>query len=131
MLERVELGAAMLESASLAIEPSPLDCLGTTDDIEADCAAELEIVESEFSKRASNEKKRFEKATDSEYWACICFQDRKQVEEFVRACGMDPREKYVDGQKMAKNLGIKLTPSLEPFGKAKIDPKLARLAMEK
>lgn len=130
MLERVELDAVQLESASLEIEESPLSDIKYTGDIEADAAAEFGVVESEFRKRNSDEKARFQKATDSEYWCCLCFQDRAQAQAFAAAIGMDPTAKYMDGQKVAEKLGIKIPASPLPFGTAKIDKKLVRLAME-
>ena len=88
MLERIELDAVQLEPASLEIEESPLADIEYTGDIEADAAAELGVVESEFRKRNSGEKARFQKATGSEYWCCLCFQDRAQAQAFAEAIGI-------------------------------------------
>lgn len=130
MLERIDLDAVQLEPASLEIEESPLGDIEYTGDIEADAAAEFGVVESEFRKRNADEKARFQKATDSEYWCCLCFQDRAQAQAFALAIGMDPAAKYMDGQQVAERLGIKIPPSPVPLGNAKIDKKLVRLAME-
>lgn len=132
MLERVELSSVALERVDLTVEdeqPSPLEAIEYSDDIEADCAKEFAVVETEFQKRASDEQKRFQKATDSEFWVCLCFQTREQCEEFLAKCGhAEPDEKYVDGVKFARLIGKPVTPDETPFGKTKIDPTWSKMA---
>lgn len=129
MLERIELSEVELESADLSQEPSPLDVLAPTGDVEADCVAEMEIIESEFAARKRIEAQRLKKGTDSEYWCCLCFQDREQADAFAAAL-RQPGAKYLDGVKAARLLGIELPDSPVPFGRARIDPKWAKMAME-
>jgi muconolactone delta-isomerase len=53
---------------------------------------------------------KFDAYMDSEYWACVVFQSRDQAEAFNRAMGLSPGDRYIDGQKLAKRLGVKLPP---------------------
>ena len=67
-------------------------------------------VDSAFRKRAKGEQKRFENATDSEFWVAICFQTREQKEEWLRkSCLADLGDKYLDGHDVAAVMGIDLT----------------------
>lgn len=80
-----------------------------TGDPEIDSAADLSALEEGFRAKIKNESKRFELATDTEYWACLCFQTREQKEHFLAAlnilqCG----DKYLDGQEVADILKIKI-----------------------
>ena len=128
--EKASFAGCGFEKASFASpEPSPLDAAEYTDDPEADSSTELEIIENSFAERAARENERRSKAIDSEYWLCLCFQTREQAEAFTAAAGWGRRdEKYIDGRKAAKVLGIDLPPDGPPFGRPKIDRKLADLS---
>ena len=65
-------------------EPDPLAGIVYTGDVEADTRAETGAIKNAFAARAKREADRMRKATDSEYWLCVCFQSREQVEEFLR-----------------------------------------------
>lgn len=97
--------------------------------LEAESAAELNEYQLAFKARAKAEEKRFELATDSEYWTCLCFQSREQADVFAAAMGgITPGEKYVDGVQVARALGIKLPPAAVPFNiSSKKDRKLISL----
>ena len=128
-LENTELAPCEIEAASLIEEANPLDEVEYPGDIEGDCAAELAAVKSAFAQRADAEKERVRKATDSEYWVCLVFQTREQAEEFLRQTKWsDPDEKYVDGRRAAKHLGIDLPNDGPPFGRPKIDQTWAAMA---
>lgn len=87
-----------------------------TGNAETDSEAELDAVQAGFRQRARDEGKRFELATDSEYWACICFQTREQKEAFLSALKLLPfGDKYLDGQLVADQLGVKLPPADVPY----------------
>ena len=77
-----------------------------------------------FRKRAADEGKRFALATDSEYWACICFQTREQKESFLVALDiLKFGDRYLDGQAVAKQLGVALPKADVPYKtSAKPDP---------
>lgn len=73
-------------------------------------------VKSAFQQRSEAEQKRFELATDSEYWLCVCFQSRDQKEEFLQASGLEPLgDKYLDGWEVAKKLGVKIARAEVPY----------------
>ena len=91
---------------------------------EDDSAADLDAVQQGFRNRAKAESDRFALATDSEYWACICFQSRDQKEAFLAALKiLEFGDKYLDGQLVAERLGVKLPAANVPY---KPDPKLDR-----
>lgn len=84
----------------------------------------IEKVLSAFQTRAKTEQKRFEKATDSEYWVCVCFQTRDEKESFLKNAGLlECGDKYLDGWDVAEKLGVKFEREVEGFGKLKVDRK--------
>jgi hypothetical protein len=92
---------------------TPIDETGNP---EIDCAAELDAVQEGFRNRAKDESNRFKLATDSEYWACLCFQTREQKEAFLAALGVLVHgDKYLDGQIVANKLGITLPAADMPY----------------
>jgi hypothetical protein len=131
-----ELGSANIDldfdfGAEPDEAPDPLEGYQYTGDIERDSEAEMSAVKAGFIARAKAENSRRQKATDSEYWVCLCFQSRTQVEEFLRKTKWgSPSDKYLDGQKVAKKLAVDLTPEPTGFGRVKIDSTLANLALE-
>lgn len=94
-----------------------------TGDAEVDSAADLSALQVGFRKRAKDEGKRFEQATDTEYWACLCFQTREQKEAFLKALNLlTIGDKYLDGQEVAKVLGVELPGADVPYNtSSKID----------
>lgn len=84
-------------------------------------------VENSFIKRAKTEKERFDLATDSEYWVCLCFQSREQVEAFIEKSGWGEKtDKYIDGQEVASRLNISL-PQCPEFGKIRINKSFSEI----
>jgi hypothetical protein len=98
-----------------------------TGDPEHDCHAELTAVHNSFKERAQAEAKRFKKATESGHWVCLCFQTQEQADAFARAVAGKP-DRFPDGVKIAKKLGIALPADDTPYGRTRIDPTLASLA---
>lgn len=93
-----------------------------TGDAEVDSKLELDALQTGFRERMKAESKRFELATDSEYWACICFQSREQKEHFLSALKiLEFGDKYLDGQLVAEKLGLKLPPCDIKY---KVEPKV-------
>lgn len=87
-----------------------------TGDPEVDSVADLTALEDGWRKKIGAEGKRFELATDSEYWACVCFQTREQKEAFLSAINvLWMGDKYIDGQAVAEKLGISLPPADVPY----------------
>lgn len=55
------------------------------------------------------ERDRHANTLDTEYWACLVFNNRAQKEEFLRQIGwLKFGDKYLDGMKLAKRHGFKL-----------------------
>lgn len=85
-------------------------------DPEKDSEADLSELQAGFRKRAKDEGRRFEQATDTEYWACLCFQTREQKEAFLKALNLLAiGDKYLDGQEVAKVLGVELPSADVPY----------------
>ena len=78
-----------------------------------------------FQDRAKVEAKRFEKATDTEYWFCCYFQTREEKEAFLKAAKLfEHGDKYLDGHFVAKKLGIQFEKDQTGYPQQKIDKKL-------
>ena len=104
--------------------PVMVDLPEQTGNPELDSSADLDAVQQGFRNRAKQESDRFALATDSEYWAAICFQTREQKEAFLSALKLlEFGDKYLDGRLVAERLGIKLPESQVPY---KPEPKLDR-----
>ncbi|MBA8886147.1 hypothetical protein FHW12_000338 [Dokdonella fugitiva] len=126
---RQKAAAALIEAAAakerrrnpppkLVAMPEP------TGNTEADAKADLDALVGGFRERAKAESRRFELATDSEYWCCLCFQTREQKEAFLGALNLLLHgDKYIDGRVVAKQLGISLPAADVPYNtSAKVDP---------
>lgn len=105
--------------------PKYVDMPEPTGDPQADDASALDAVQAGFRKRAKDEQRRFELVTDSEYWACLCFQTREQKEAFLAAMNLLRfGDKYLDGTLVAKELGVTLPSADVPYNtSAKVDRK--------
>lgn len=100
-LPKISLPKAKLPSAKADDDEIP--------DLADFIAGEVEKVESEFAARSDREEKRFQDATDSEFWVAVCFQTRDQKEAFLKALGLfEAGDKYLDGIEVAEKLGIKI-----------------------
>lgn len=76
---------------------------------------ELGEIEAAFSARAKEEDRRFEEATDSEHWFCVCFQTRAQKDKFLAAMEWDEYgDKYLDGTSIADNTDIDIGERIKP-----------------
>ena len=85
------------------------------EEIEAIAAEEPEKILSSFEQRAKNEEARLLDATDSEFWVAMCFQTREQKDEFLRKSNLAQYgNKYLDGMKVAKQMGITLESEVPP-----------------
>ncbi len=74
----------------------------------------------DFRQCAEHEDQRFWDAVDSEYWFAICFQTREQKEEFLKKLGLfEIGDKYLDGMKVAKKLGVTLESRVPPMPQAR------------
>lgn len=120
--------AEAIERKILKASPVPqyVEMPTLTGDAQTDSAAELTAVEEGFRKRASDESSRFALATDSEYWACLCFQTREQKNAFFAALNildLGNGARYFDGVAVAKRMGIELPSADVPYKtSSKVDP---------
>jgi len=98
-------------------------------DLEAAAAQEMSDALKAFKNRAKEEDGRFQDATDSEYWFCICFQTRAQKDEFLKKMGWwEIGDKYLDGMRVAAELGIELESPVPPLPNLRVDWRLAKMA---
>lgn len=87
----------------------PLAGVEYSDDLAVDSAREMSALQDGFAKRAKAERARFNRVTDSEYWFAVCFESREEKDRFLKAVGVHKKmmgDKYLDGRKLAKILGI-------------------------
>ena len=85
--------------------PDPLADVEYTGDLAADSAAELSAMEQAYRARAAGEAKRFQQATDSEYWVCVVFDDRAAKDAFLAEFALAPLgNKYLIGSAVVKKL---------------------------
>lgn len=83
-----------------------------TGDHEIDSLADLDELSKGFRERMKMENHRFLHSTDSEFWACLCFETREQKEAFLTAIDVICYgDKYIDGKKVAEKLKINLPKS--------------------
>lgn len=123
-------GRVAFEPSSFEAPDDPLSTIAYKGDPEADHAAELAVAQNSFADRAKAEEARRKKATDSEYWVCLCFQNRDQVMAFIAALGLSPDAKYVDGVAVANKLKLPIPEDALGYSKSKIDPTWAALARD-
>ena len=99
---------------------------------EIDSVADLSALDAGFRARMKDEGKRFELATDTEYWVCMCFQSRDQKEQFLSELNLLRfGDKYIDGQDVAKELGVNLMTVDVPYNTSqKIDKTWASFVTE-
>ena len=93
---------------------------------------EVSAVLAAFKQRAKNEQERFLLATDSEYWIGVCFQTRAQKEAFLLGVNLlQHGDKYIDGELLAKRMGIALPAADVPYNvSARPDKKLAAMVLQ-
>lgn len=76
-------------------------CKGVGDEAKAEVSALL----SAFKSRQKEEQKRFQNATDSEYWFAVCFKTRDEKETFLKKFDLIRLgDKYLPGDKVEKAL---------------------------
>lgn len=117
-------------------EPEVADPIGELDydnlSNEEVAVKETSAVLEAFKARAKAEQERFALATDSEYWVGLCFQTREQKVAFLTATGLLKHgDKYIDGQHLAKVMGVTLPGADVPYNvSAKVDPKWAAMVKD-
>ena len=105
---RAKKPKGFLAAASSAVDP--LADVEYTDNVEIDSAAELDALAKGFRGRRDAEAKRFEQATDSEYWFAVCFRTRADKDAFLTAIKATRLgDKYIDGHALARLLDVPLS----------------------
>lgn len=102
----------------------------TFDSIEQEAAVRLTELEQAFRDRRDKQEVLQRLQGDTEYWVAFCFQSRAQKEAFLTAAGLiADGDKYLDGVKAAKTLGIAIPDAIEPriFKPARVDKRYASL----
>lgn len=92
---------------------NPLDDLEMSGDFEQDAAAEYDAVERDFLDNESVAGDPYRVAIDPEFFFVVCFQSRAQKEEFLSKSGIGAAvggDKYIDGLRLAKHLGVEIEP---------------------
>lgn len=93
---------------------NPLDDLEYTGNVEVDSANEAEVIRLAVEERKQRDS--IELANDTEFWFSVYFQTREQKEVFLAALDLLAHaDKYLDGQFVAKKLGISLPPRPAPY----------------
>lgn len=111
-------------------KPQVFEAPEQTGDLEEDLKAELDAVQQGFRNRAKIENDRFDDVTDSEYWFAMCFKTREQKERFLKAMQwIEYGDKYLDGNKIAEQMGVDIGNSDLEITMPKIDRDYANMAM--
>lgn len=109
------------------------------DDLFGGAAAEAKVKEPEeqlnelqqkFRDARQHERALFLSTTDSEYWCCLCFLTRAQKDAFLEAMkwvDFSEGDKYLDGTRIAKQMGIDLPNERIRYAKQK--PELTDFAL--
>ena len=103
----LDVGAMDFEFREKTDTPDPLaevdyaKCNGVGEESKAEVSALLTA----FKARQKQEQKRFQDATDSEYWFVVCFRSREEKETFLKKFDLATLgDKYLDGSKVEKAL---------------------------
>jgi hypothetical protein len=104
----LDFGLKSLEITQVK-RPDPIAAAKHTGQADADSQADLSELLKAFKTKSQAENARFLDATDSEFWLALCFQNRAQKEQFLRALDLIAEgDKYLDGEVVAEKLGVKL-----------------------
>ena len=108
---------------------SRLDDIEMSGDAELDAQAEYDDVERDFMDNVRVEGDPYRTALDPEFYFVVCFQSRKQKDEFLALSGIGVAvggDKYIDGLKLARHLGVAVEPIPLAVFKNKKTPRLLR-----
>ncbi len=91
--------------------------------------AELSETLNRFREQGKAERQVYWDNVDSEYWVALCFQSRKQKEEFLKITGLGALgDKYLDGMAVAEMVGVELTHVAPPVRKVQVHQNLIDMA---
>lgn len=119
-----------LAEAFAALEKEEAELLALVTDSKVAHEAKLTAIQKAFRDRKKQEEKRFNQATDSEYWFAVCFLTRNQKETFLQAFGWDALgDKYIDGVALSAGIGIELPSEELRFVDEKPDKRLNEISL--
>ena len=91
--------------------------------------AEVDAIAAGFRERRAREAERFELATNSDYWFCVCFATEAQRSAFLESTGWNVLGfRFLDGRDLAQRLGVDL-PTDPVWPNATTDHSLDEFAM--
>jgi hypothetical protein len=91
--------------------PDPLADLPIADDPDESVGNEVSAALQAIRDEKAQRRDAYRTIVDTEYWFCVCFQNRAQKDEFLRLAGwIDHGDKYLDGLEIARRMGIKIEP---------------------
>lgn len=97
--------------------PDPLAAIEYQGKLEPDCKAEMSALLKAFSDRKTTARAQFRELVDTEYWFCVCFQNRAQKNAFLAAIGwLELGDKYLPGDAVAKKMNVELPEAAVRFG---------------
>ena len=131
-INSLDSGDVMLPDIDRALSDmdmvNPLDAVPDTDDSEADNKNVMSAALAAFKAQAKNETKTFQDNTETEYWFCVCFQNREQKEEFLKKAGwFNHGDKYLDGQFVAKKMGIEIPEVTRKFNTGEVEKSMVAI----
>jgi hypothetical protein len=100
----------------------------TKEPFEDDVAEDIKDFEKSIRARVQDENSRLIDAGDSEYYICVCFQNRDQKEKFLRHMQWDKYgDKYLDGTQIALDHGLDMTKEVPAVRKERMNKNFANL----
>lgn len=113
---KFDMDMSSFSMGDLKKEPVKTKAVNETTDLEKDMhemEKELTAEQVAFRAQLKSEKGAMDTAVDSGFWFCVCFVSFDHKEEFLKKSGLEVYgNKYLDGHKLAKSLGIELTTPL-------------------
>ncbi len=95
----------------------------TLEEFEEGMKNEITDLQQAFRDRAANEQQRFADVCDTDYYFVVFFSNYDQMVEFCDTYHLDIDDLYIDGRKLARNIGKAIKtpdsafPKIQPFNK--------------
>ncbi len=92
---------------------NPLDALPEIDDPQAADEAALSTMYATIKAEKAARREAYRTLIDPEYFCVVCFQNREQKDNFLKAVGWEHLgDKYLDGLAIARIMGVPIEPQL-------------------
>ena len=110
--------------------PNPLDAVPDTEDSEHDCKEQVSATMRAFKEAARNERQTFDDNVNPNFYICMVFQSATQREEFLNQAGWPHDESvYVDGNAVARKMGVELTPAKVKFNTGEREKSMVQIGI--